>query len=145
GSLPAAVLAACGAVGAIDPDHDAAAVAAGQGPADRVAISSQGCRRSSCRRRSAVSAPAIAKSRLRSGLLVPVLIVLAAFVGLIGLGSWQLDRKAWKEALIESLEHRLSADPVSIPPRADWLALTAETDEFRRVVLLATFEPQAEA
>ena len=92
-----------------------------------------------------MSAPAIAKSRLRSGLLVPVLIVLAAFVGLIGLGSWQLDRKAWKEALIESIEHRLSADPVSIPSRADWPALTAEADEFRRVILLATFEPQAEA
>jgi surfeit locus 1 family protein len=45
-------------------------------------------------------------------LLIPALL---AFVVLIGLGSWQLQRKAWKEGLIAALDAQLAA-----PPLREW-------------------------
>jgi surfeit locus 1 family protein len=48
---------------------------------------------------------------------VPILFALVAVVTFIALGTWQLQRKAWKEALIESLEQRLSSPPVDLLPR----------------------------
>ena len=42
---------------------------------------------------------------------------LAAFAILIGLGIWQLERKAWKEDLIATLAERMSAPPSPLPPR----------------------------
>ena len=44
------------------------------------------------------------------------LLALAAIAVLIGLGVWQLERKAWKEGLIETLEQRLNADATGLPP-----------------------------
>jgi len=83
--------------------------------------------------------------RLRAGLALPALFALAALVAFLGLGTWQIQRKAWKEALIETLDLRLSAAPVDLPPRERWAALDAENDEFRRVKLTATFVPGAQA
>jgi surfeit locus 1 family protein len=54
------------------------------------------------------------------GLLVPALV---AFVVLIGLGTWQLQRKAWKEGLIATLNAQLAAPPAALPPRAAWPSL----------------------
>jgi surfeit locus 1 family protein len=70
------------------------------------------------------------------------MVAVATFVGL---GSWQLQRKAWKEALSESLEQRLSAPPVDLPPRGRWAALDPAYDEFRRVKFSAVLLPGAEA
>ncbi|MBW6526257.1 SURF1 family protein [Sphingomonas sp. RHCKR7] len=39
---------------------------------------------------------------------------------LAGLGVWQLERRAWKLALIDRVERRLAAPPVAAPPRATW-------------------------
>ena len=72
--------------------------------------------------------------RLRAGLAVPTLFALAALVTFIGLGTWQLQRKAWKEALIDTLEQRLSAAAVD----AD--CLTKADEKFA-----AAFTPGAEA
>jgi surfeit locus 1 family protein len=76
----------------------------------------------------------------RRGILVPSLIALAAFVLLIGLGSWQLERKAWKEALIAAMDARLAAPPVPLPPPPAWSRLTPDDAEFRRVTFHAQFE-----
>jgi surfeit locus 1 family protein len=83
--------------------------------------------------------------RLRSGLAVPALFALAAIVIFVGLGTWQLQRKAWKEALIENLEQRLSVPPGDLLPRERWASLSAANDEFRRVKFSAAFVPGAEA
>jgi cytochrome oxidase assembly protein ShyY1 len=76
----------------------------------------------------------------RRRILVPSLIALAAFVLLIGLGSWQLERKAWKEALIAAMDARLAAPPVPLPPPPAWSRLTPDDAEFRRVTFHARFE-----
>jgi surfeit locus 1 family protein len=82
---------------------------------------------------------------LRGGLAVPTLFALAAFLAFIGLGTWQIQRKAWKEALIATLEQRLSAAPVDLPPRERWERLDPANDEFRHVKFSAAFVPGAEA
>jgi surfeit locus 1 family protein len=73
------------------------------------------------------------------------LFALAAFVTFVGLGTWQIQRKAWKEALIATLEQRLSAAPVDLPPREQWGRLDPAKDEFRHVKFFAAFVPGAEA
>src|SRR6185436_20377829 len=52
---------------------------------------------------------------------------------LLGLGIWQLERKAWKEDLIETLTKRLESDPAELPRPADWGRLDANNAEFQRV------------
>jgi surfeit locus 1 family protein len=76
------------------------------------------------------------------GLAVPALGALAV---LIALGTWQLERKVWKEALIDTLTRRLAAPPVDLPVQAAWPALTRAGDEFRRVRFLAEFDHAQEA
>src|ERR1700730_2543010 len=78
-----------------------------------------------------------ASGSLRRGVLVPSLAAASALAVLISLGLWQLDRKAWKEGLIATLEQRLSAAPGTLPPSAESPRLTAAQDEFLRVALTA--------
>jgi surfeit locus 1 family protein len=66
-------------------------------------------------------------------LLLPAALALVGVVVLIGLGSWQIERKAWKEELIAPLERRLRATPVSLPPPAQWTRISAVDFEFVRV------------
>jgi surfeit locus 1 family protein len=68
--------------------------------------------------------------RLRAGLAIPAAFALVAFLTFLGLGTWQIQRKAWKEALIETLEQRLSAPPTHLPPRDRWARLDPTADEF---------------
>jgi cytochrome oxidase assembly protein ShyY1 len=82
---------------------------------------------------------------VRTGFAFPVIIALAAFIVLIGLGTWQIERKAWKEALIAALAQRLAAEPAPLPPPAQWSSLRAADEEFRRVSFVATFDPGEQA
>ena len=86
-----------------------------------------------------------ASGSLRRGVLVPSLAAASALAVLISLGLWQLDRKAWKEGLIATLEQRLSAAPVTLPPSAEWPRLTAAQDEFLRVAITAELLNDREA
>ncbi|HEY7298131.1 MAG TPA: SURF1 family protein [Xanthobacteraceae bacterium] len=92
-----------------------------------------------------MSTTVITAPRRRAGLLLPSLVAVAAFAALIGLGTWQVERKAWKEGLIDALEQRVSADPRPIPPPSEWSTLAPERDEFHRVKFAATIEPDADA
>jgi surfeit locus 1 family protein len=82
--------------------------------------------------------------RLRTlvSLLVPAAI---AFAVLIALGTWQLQRKAWKEALITTLNERLAEPPGPLPPAASWPTLDRDDTEYRRVAFTATFDDSKEA
>jgi surfeit locus 1 family protein len=75
----------------------------------------------------------------RRGLFVPIVFILASLAVLVSLGTWQLERKAWKESLIAELERKLAAAPTTLPPPERWPQLFAATDEFRRVTFSAEF------
>src|SRR5262245_8742130 len=54
--------------------------------------------------------------RLRqAGLIWPTLAALGGLAVLIGLGTWQLERKRWKEDLIAKIAARVHGDPVPLP------------------------------
>ncbi len=76
------------------------------------------------------------------GLLIPALL---AFAALVALGTWQLERKTWKEALIAALTERLAAPPAALPAAAAWPSLNEASEEYRRVTFSATFDHSAEA
>jgi surfeit locus 1 family protein len=79
------------------------------------------------------------------GLVVPAVATLAVLAVLISLGTWQLERKAWKEALIARLDERVAAAPADLPARASWDRLQADDWEFRRVAFAGAFVPGEEA
>ncbi|WP_281077516.1 SURF1 family cytochrome oxidase biogenesis protein, partial [Variovorax paradoxus] len=91
-----------------------------------------------------MSAPATDRSpagRQRSAAGLVVLAVLGAvlFAAFFALGTWQVERRAWKLALIERVEQRVHAVPVAPPARADWPRVNAADDEYRHVRLSGTF------
>lgn len=83
-------------------------------------------------------APAVGL-RLRFSVLVfPVLMT--CLVGLlIGLGVWQVERRTWKLALIERVEQRVHAPPVTAPGPAAWATLTRSDAEYRHVEVTGEF------
>ncbi|MBB3066705.1 SURF1 family protein [Limibacillus halophilus] len=80
------------------------------------------------------------KPRFHPGLWLTVFSVLL-FSALIALGFWQLQRLAWKEALIADLQARQSADALIGLP--DTAALTPAL-EFRRIAVTGRFATQPE-
>ncbi len=75
-------------------------------------------------------------------LLVPAVL---AFAVLVALGTWQIQRKAWKEQLIATLTERLQAQPAPLPSPATWPTLDQADDGYRRVTFNAGFETTKEA
>ena len=67
--------------------------------------------------------------RLRqAGLVWPTLATLAGLAVLIGLGTWQLERKRWKEDLLARIAAGVEADPIPLSPvRKEMLGSDAQT------------------
>jgi surfeit locus 1 family protein len=78
-------------------------------------------------------------------LLAPGLAALVALAVLVGLGTWQLQRKSWKESLVSRIEARSRGEPGEILPEAAWSGWRAEADEFRLVRLTGTWLHDYEA
>jgi cytochrome oxidase assembly protein ShyY1 len=83
-----------------------------------------------------------AKPRGIAGFGIFTAVMLIAFVGL---GVWQLQRRVEKHALIAALTERLAVAPIPLPPPAQWSALNAAHDEFRRVSFTATYQSRLDA
>ncbi|WP_439364893.1 SURF1 family protein [Bradyrhizobium sp. DASA03005] len=75
----------------------------------------------------------------RSPSLWLTVLSLVAFVLLIALGVWQVERRAWKLALIDRVEQRVHAPAQPIPSPAAWPAVSAASDEYRHVSLSGRF------
>jgi surfeit locus 1 family protein len=80
-----------------------------------------------------------------AGVVGPGIAALIVVAALLGLGTWQLDRKAWKEGLIETLNQRLAAASSELPPPARWPDLVQAEDEYRRVQFAGELLPDEEA
>ncbi|MEH3148278.1 MAG: SURF1 family protein [Methylobacterium frigidaeris] len=76
--------------------------------------------------------------RSRAGLVVLNLVGLVLVAGLIGLGTWQVQRRTWKLDLIARVDARLHAAPVAAPGPAQWPAIGPD-DAYRRLTLTGTF------
>jgi surfeit locus 1 family protein len=66
------------------------------------------------------------------------------FCGFVALGTWQLERRAWKLDLISRVEHRIHAPTVSAPERAQWPLVSRFADEYRHVTVTGTFLYESE-
>ncbi|WP_027687691.1 SURF1 family protein [Rhizobium leguminosarum] len=71
------------------------------------------------------------RHRAKRAIFAVCLILLAA--ALAALGTWQVERLAWKRDLIARVDQRVHAPPVPAPARADWNKVNATDDEYRRV------------
>lgn len=74
---------------------------------------------------------------------VVVAAALAAVVVLLALGIWQVERRAWKHALMAQVERRLSAPPVAAPGPARWPAIDAG-EAYTRVRAEGRFRPDSD-
>jgi len=72
-------------------------------------------------------------------------MVTAAVLALAGLGTWQLQRLAWKERLLAQVAARAHAPPQDLPPAPQWPTLTREGDEYRHLRVRGTFDHAREA
>ena len=81
----------------------------------------------------------------RRGLLVPSLAALIALLVLLSLGTWQIERRAWKHSLLTIISLRLAAPPGPLPAPDAWARLDAGDLEFRRVAFRAELQHDQEA
>ena len=70
--------------------------------------------------------------RSTSGLFWPTLMTGVSLVILCGLGTWQLERKAWKEQLIAKISARVGAEPITLDAAQARIGLGEEL-EYARV------------
>jgi surfeit locus 1 family protein len=77
-------------------------------------------------------------------LLWPALVTMLGVALLVALGLWQLQRLAWKEALIAAVADRVGRPPSDPPPEADWPRLDRDALEYRRIRLVGSFRHQDE-
>ena len=71
--------------------------------------------------------------------------IVAAIVGLVALGVWQLERRTWKLDLIARVDARLAAAPVAAPNPVDWPDVSRDRDEYTRVRASGRFLHRHEA
>jgi len=65
------------------------------------------------------------------------------FAALVALGVWQVERRAWKHALIAQIDARLHAAPVAPPGPVDWPRIGSR-DAYRRIVLNGRYLARSE-
>lgn len=72
-------------------------------------------------------------------------LLLAACVGFVLLGNWQIHRLAWKLALIRDVATRVHATPVPAPGPSDWPRIQAGHLRYLHVRLEGHFLPNRQA
>lgn len=88
--------------------------------------------------------PGAAPRRSRLAVILIGALGLALIAGFVRLGNWQVERRAWKLALIERVEARVRAAPVPAPGQAAWPEITAANAEYLRVRVTGRFRHDRE-
>ncbi len=89
--------------------------------------------------------PTATLQKPRGGVISATIAAIVGVAILCGLGAWQVQRKAWKEDLIATLNARLAEPAAALPPPAAWSGLKSEGHEWRRVTVPAEFIAGQEA
>ena len=77
--------------------------------------------------------PATGSPRSLASLISLGIAAALVFAVLAALGTWQLERRAWKLELIERVTTRVHAPPTAAPGRAEWPLITAADYEYQHV------------
>jgi surfeit locus 1 family protein len=84
-------------------------------------------------------------SRFRSGAIgsaIFVVLMLALTALFAGLGFWQWERLAEKQALIAAVESRLTLPPEHLPAVSEWEAIGPEFYDYRPLTVTGTYVPE---
>ncbi|PDT85484.1 SURF1 family protein [Sinorhizobium sp. BJ1] len=82
-------------------------------------------------------------SRGRLGRIGGLLLVAIALVVLVSLGTWQVERLQWKEALIAAIAERRSAPPVSLD-EIEAMAAGGEDIDYRTTIVSGVYDHRKE-
>jgi surfeit locus 1 family protein len=69
---------------------------------------------------------------------------LLAFTGFVALGTWQMERRAWKLDLIARVERRVHAPAVTAPLSDQWPRVSAARDEYQHVRATGVYLDQSQ-
>uniref|UniRef100_UPI00313B2D6D SURF1 family protein n=1 Tax=Inquilinus sp. OTU3971 TaxID=3043855 RepID=UPI00313B2D6D len=89
--------------------------------------------------------PEAHRPRSTATLIILGVAALAVFLGLIALGVWQVERRAWKLDLIARVDQRVAAEAVAPPGPSGWARVDADQDEYRHVRVSGRFLNDREA
>lgn len=78
--------------------------------------------------------------RSKATLVILGVLAAAVFAGLCALGTWQVQRLAWKRALIAQVDQRAHAPATPAPARSEWPALSSDNAEYRHVAASGTYQ-----
>ncbi|HVY20327.1 MAG TPA: SURF1 family protein [Bauldia sp.] len=78
-------------------------------------------------------------------LIVPAIATAVVCAILVGLGIWQVQRLAWKEALIAAVTARMHAAPIPAPTPAEWPTLDFDALEYQPVTVTGRYDNAHEA
>jgi len=76
------------------------------------------------------------RARKRRALIAVSLLALFTF---LALGVWQIERRAWKLALIAAVEERVHAPPRQAPSPHTWRTMDPRRDAYRHVTIRGRF------
>ncbi|WP_427911408.1 SURF1 family protein [Ramlibacter sp. MMS24-I3-19] len=85
-------------------------------------------------------AVALPRSGPGAKLVALLALLVVAALGFAALGVWQVERLAWKRALIARVDARVHAAPVAAPGPTEWTGLTRDNAEYRRVEVRGRFD-----
>lgn len=83
-------------------------------------------------------APAVRQRSTAARVALAVFAALA-FFGFLALGTWQVERRAWKLDLIARVDQRVHAPAGTAPGRNEWPTVNAANDEYRHIRIAGTF------